>query len=408
MSATLFTAADNTIVPWLYDFAQGVLGLQNLADTNSTWFQSYAEAWSLQPPQPDLPKLVPSDPNSMTMPGNFAYDSVWFYARAIDRMQREFGVDLQGYTSSPGTKALFLEVLKNVSFVGVTGPISVDHNGDRIAPFDILNFQGTSVVNVGTVTAQGVTRYFPGVSVQFMGGTKALDHLVRDLHPISSSVREAMFSVTIICLGVVALGMVLLYGLRKEAVFKAASPPFVGSMLLGVMLLLTSIFPRVYENHDGGTIAGCTADLFLTNYGYTLIVGSLLLKTVRVERIFLSRRFQQRVLTNWHLSGGLLLLLLIQTAILLGLVLGNPLRLSLARFDDHDDYIYCDSTHGNTEYTAAIYSFRFALLLVTAIYSYRIRDIPDDFVRKQLTRCTTHRRSNARDCPTDRRDDQSG
>ena len=453
---TLFLNAAGAVIPNMYAFAQGLIGLQNLADVNSSMYQYYASSWAAQPAEADLPSVVPSDPSSIQVPANFAYDIVWFFAHALDRMIRDYGVDLSGGISGASTadqRALFLAVLKNVSFAGVSGPVSVDQLGDRFAPFDILNVQGGRLVNLGSVTAAGVVTYQPGAEFLFMGGSKAFDHVVRGVVSISEPIRHGLIAVTLLCLLMVAVAAVVLHALRKESIFKAASPPFVGAMLLGVALLLSSVFPRAFENFNKGTVGTCLADLFLTNCqaqhkgqntstststqrnrtstsaaglgwagcrvpavfffssltlllvlwllfavmccvvlsdGYTLIAGSLLLKTVRVERIFLSRRFQQRVLTNGHLAAGLLLLLLLQTALLLGLTQSLPMRMQLASYDTTNDYYYCSADQFDTVYVAVIMVFRFALLAVTAIYSYRIRDIPDNFSQNHNHTLATH------------------
>jgi hypothetical protein len=104
-----------------------------------------------------------------------------------------------------------------------------------------------------------------------------------------------------------------------------------------------------------------------------------------VLSIFRMRQFQQRVLTNFHLLCGLVVLLLLQTAIILGLIFGEPFYLKLSSYDSTSDYSYCSSDN-ETAYTGAIMSFRFFLLAATAIYTFRIRNIPDAFNEvKQLS-----------------------
>ena len=90
------------------------------------------------------------------------------------------------------------------------------------------------------------------------------------------------------------------------------------------------------------------------------------------------KQFQQRILTNMHLFGGLAVMLLLQTTLLLGLVFGDPLFMRVSTFDSTRDYAHCSSKREDV-YTAVIMSFRFFLLLVTAVYTFRIRSIPDGF-----------------------------
>lgn len=132
MYTTLFTDASGRIVPAQYAFAQGMLGLQNFADTESALYAAYAASWAAQPPAPDLPSVQPSDPRSMTLPAHFAYDAVWFLAHAIDAMERD-GVDLA--RASPAQKERFRDTLLVTTFQGVTGHIAVDQKGDRFGTY---------------------------------------------------------------------------------------------------------------------------------------------------------------------------------------------------------------------------------------------------------------------------------
>jgi hypothetical protein len=72
-------------------------------------------------------------------------------------------------------------------------------------------------------------------------------------------------------------------------------------------------------------------------------------------------------------------LILLSSAMLTGLCLGDPFYLQLSPFDATSDYYYCTSKHHLTVYVPLIWSTRFALLLLTTICAYKIRKIPDLF-----------------------------
>jgi hypothetical protein len=383
MYSALWQNATGGIEPLQYQFAQGLIGLQNYRATNSDIYRAYSGRWADTPPQPDLPSVVPSDPASMTSPSDFAYDAVWFFARALDKLERTYNVSLEdgALNASPELKSAFLDIMKGVSFDGVTGRIVVDQRGDRqLAPFDLVNIQGSEVVTVGTVSFDGHVSFFPDRPLQYMGGSKAADTPARYLQEIPLVERVVLTVLTGVLLGLVGLALLVLYAFRKEAVFKAASPPFLGLVLVGVATLVASMVPRVYENYKGGSVKGCVAEVFLTNFGYTLIAGSLLLKSYRVDSIFRMRQFHKRILTNGHLLSGVCGLMLLEMAILLTLLYGEPLFLERSPFDEarHLDYIHCSSNAPDT-WMAVLLAARFALLFVTAIYAFRIRNIPDEF-----------------------------
>jgi hypothetical protein len=127
-----------------------------------------------------------------------------------------------------------------------------------------VNFQGDQVVRVGTVDSDGAVAYDPRVKLQYMGGSKAPDAPARTLVPIARSVRVGLSVATVFVSLLVLAGLFLLYLLRAQPVFKAASPVFVASMLGGVLLLVSSMWPRILENAPGSSRA-CVADVFLAN-----------------------------------------------------------------------------------------------------------------------------------------------
>jgi hypothetical protein len=85
-----------------------------------------------------------------------------------------------------------------------------------------------------------------------------------------------------------------------------------------------------------------------------------------------------------HLKDQYLLIILfglivLSSAMLTGLCLGDRFYLELSPFDSTSDYEYCISKYQLTVYVPLILSTRFALLLLTTIYAYKIRKTPDLF-----------------------------
>lgn len=71
----------------------------------------------------------------------YLYDATMVYATAVDRMVKDGKID-KNYIDS---KLLF-QYIKNVSFEGMTGHVQMDHNGDRIPSFQIININNERVV----------------------------------------------------------------------------------------------------------------------------------------------------------------------------------------------------------------------------------------------------------------------
>ena len=130
---------------------------------------------------------------------------------------------------------------------------------------------------------------------------------------------------------------------------------------------------------DWCTCFRCVADLWLTNIGYSLIAGSLLLKEWRIQQIFLMKTLQgaSRLLQDWHLLAVLVGILLCEVALLLGLQFGGNLHSSLFSANASQDYYACSSDADSnlvSVFLPVTISTRFFLLVLTVICVYRIRD----------------------------------
>ena len=82
-------------------------------------------------------------------------------------------------------------------------------------------------------------------------------------------------------------------------------------------------------------------------------------------------------LKNHYLLIILLGLIVVSSAMLIGLCVGNPFYLQLSPFDSTSDYQYCTSKYQLMLKVPLILSIRFALLLLTTICAYKIRKLPD-------------------------------
>jgi hypothetical protein len=110
---------------------------------------------------------------------------------------------------------------------------------------------------------------------------------------------------------VIALMMLLLAGVwayRNESRFRAASPTFLASALVGCSVLASSVFPRTVDGAD----AACMAFPLLLSLGVLLMLLSVFVKTWRIQQIFASSRLLKPVVVSDSQLGlalGLALLL---------------------------------------------------------------------------------------------------
>ncbi|CAF1079678.1 unnamed protein product [Rotaria sordida] len=192
MYRALYLNSTGGTVQHYYEWSQGFIGLQNFADVNSNVYKEYAKQWSTAPYDPETPTV---DSNSISFIANFAYDACFMFAHALHRMIEVLHLD----PIQIENRELYLAILKNVTFLGVSGYVSVDQNGDRVAPFDIVNFQHDQIVKIGSITIDGQVSYLPHVKIIFHDAEKyhgdlstfAYNHsifLIIDTHYEESSV----------------------------------------------------------------------------------------------------------------------------------------------------------------------------------------------------------------------------
>ncbi|CAF0881837.1 unnamed protein product [Didymodactylos carnosus] len=154
------TANQETLILPLYgeivqdytEWTQGFLGLQHFVDENSEVYTQYKNHWYSVLNGGNTPIIKPKDQtSSIPLIANFAYDACFTFAYALHKMIEEVGRDPMLNCE------LYMEVLKNVTFQGVTGIVSFLEYGERLIPFDILNFVNGSLVKVGSMTAEALS-----------------------------------------------------------------------------------------------------------------------------------------------------------------------------------------------------------------------------------------------------------
>jgi ABC-type branched-subunit amino acid transport system substrate-binding protein len=201
MHKELYLNSTGGIIEEYYQWSQGLLGVQAFADVNSNIYKEYAQRWSTTPYDPETSTVDPEtarvDPNSISVIANFAYDACFMFAYALHKMIEVLDLDPMKIEN----RELFLRTLKNVSFLGVSGNVSVDQNGDRIAPFDIVNFQGDQIVRIASISLDDQVNYLPNITILYTGGTetKPLDFPIRPLIKISRSIQIGMIGGSITC-----------------------------------------------------------------------------------------------------------------------------------------------------------------------------------------------------------------
>jgi ABC-type branched-subunit amino acid transport system substrate-binding protein len=103
----------------------------------------------------NVTNLAPPDPEYIGLWAQNVWDGTLFLAKAISTAWVDCELTPPFY-DRPAVQCL-VDVIRNTSLNGTTGPITLDSNGDRMAQFGVFNLVNRQRVQTGTVdAAQGV------------------------------------------------------------------------------------------------------------------------------------------------------------------------------------------------------------------------------------------------------------
>ena len=394
---SLYTNSTGGIVPKQYLPAQGLLGSTYAVDWSAPEGQLLWAAWQASGP------LVASNPQlaSVSTTGTSPLDSISTYASLAYDATRLLALALHDMIYVQGRDPRLLSnrqqlynTVLNMSFTGVTGFIQLDSRGDRLpAPFDISNLQAPTasspkpafaiVAHVGA-DLKSVNNVAP---IQYHGSNPSLqpvDTPPRLVERLSPGVTLALQ----VCTSLILLGcmlMIIWVVLHRDLpVVRAASPVFLVCVVMGGMMLCSSVYARSVESEVAlGGSDSCLADLFLSNLGYTLLIGSLLVKTKRLALIFRAQTLKQiRAVHDSVLGAALTVLLGLEALMLMSLQLSHPMSVELRYHSALTDVPTCTAVGDSSLtslYLPVTITVRFVLLIVTAVVAFQVRDIPDRF-----------------------------
>jgi len=172
---------------------------------------------------------------NLNITGTFVYDAIQMVAIALDSTLR------QGMAPFGGS---LLANLYNTSFMGVSGPVSVDSNGDRVGgTYGVFNFQTSQngFVLVGVHAHHDVHMLADPI---FSDGTKNIprDYQRPILYLKYNSGAVALAVIAAVALVIYAISAVGVIIHRTNRLIRRSSPVFLLVILFGLSLNAISIF----------------------------------------------------------------------------------------------------------------------------------------------------------------------
>jgi hypothetical protein len=177
---------------------------------------------------------------------------------------------------------------------------------------------------------------------------------------------------------------------RKLRVIKASQPLFLVIILIGVILMISTILPFSVEDSDHYDVESvskaCMAYPWLLTLGFATSFAALLSKTWRINKIFSSGfRFTRNVVTAWDVLTPVALLLSANILVLSLWTFQAPMQFVRQSHIGTDEwnrvvstYGVCTSPHG-LPFMITILLLNSALLVVANYQAYQARNIQSEF-----------------------------
>ena len=228
----------------------------------------------------------------------YVYDAIWLVAKTVEDIWNKTG---------PSLFESFFESTKRNSFTGVSGEISYGDGPSPLGPrFALRQFKG---FEEKITLAEGPIRDMIFIrNVSWVGGSVPLDFTPKiviknfyDFQKINSVTATGLVLTSTAFLLVTLFCFVVNNIFRKKKMIKITSPMINNVILLGVMLVLTTVIVGSYLSfaHDSDTyLIVCYARTMLLAVGFTFGFGGLFCKTWRVYRALTDKTANQQLVIS--------------------------------------------------------------------------------------------------------------
>lgn len=201
----------------------------------------------------------------------YTYDAVYTLAWALDRLIRR-GMDVRNGTD------LLSSIQKETNFVGLTGTVRLNANGDRIPSYSIMNMQEPNG-NFVVVGWTNVEDFNITSDIIFCDGTTSVpDSAVRVY--VSYSDPEAIAMLTLCSIGILVTLVLtwIVMSYRSTPIMMYTSPRFMMGVSLGILIGFSNVFVWTGEPTDDN----CAARPWMIVCNFVFVFGHLMIKSFRI------------------------------------------------------------------------------------------------------------------------------
>ena len=214
---------------------------------------------------------------------NSFHDSIWAFALAVNNSLSEN--DLENGSAS----ALLEGNLKSVNFSGALGRIVFNEDREVVTEVDIFQFRGSEMIYAGHYNP--LTR---NVTVQLSPGSFPMDDFEDVVLPLSLALPMVTLVITVALLLFTTVVLVLFLYYWNKPLIKATSPHLSALILSGCYIVYIGALIAGTKEISDPTFFGrmCQAEIWFTATGIQLIYSTLLVRLLRIYRIFFYKVFE--------------------------------------------------------------------------------------------------------------------
>ncbi|XP_031551281.1 gamma-aminobutyric acid type B receptor subunit 2-like [Actinia tenebrosa] len=328
---------------------------------------------------------------------SFAYDAMWAIALALNSTAHSLsnaqGVakKLEDFTYQDSTLAdAFTKAMQETSFLGVTGPVSFNKNGERVGLIHIQQLQAFKVVVVGTFNSlTNKIEKNKHSSIKWQGKGTPKDRTIQEKEMKTIAVGLVAFLCVLAAIGIIMALLFLAVNIfyRQKRLIKMSSPRLNNLIICGCVMAYFSVFLFGLDGRlvDPSSVGGlCSAQAWILSIGFTMAFGAMFAKTWRVHAIFKSITPRKKVIKDEHLFLIVAVFVLVDVCLLTLWTAINPMKGKLRIFNDQiylkDDKKFIPqmescSSDNMVYWLGVLYSYKVLLLLFGSFLAWETRNV---------------------------------
>ncbi|PAA63464.1 hypothetical protein BOX15_Mlig020444g1 [Macrostomum lignano] len=255
------------------------------------------------------------------------FDSVMSAALALNQTLQSWNYSDEMQLGNSSFKAELMKNILKLDFIGLSGRVVFDSNGDRTSVVMIYQLRNLTRHLVGLYDPIANAANWTHANLWFAGGSPPVDApelLTRQLQ-LSEAGTIALTSASSIGIAVSIATVAVNFHYRELRLIKMSSPLVNNVIGAGCLMCYASCIVMAVNSHWAVSTGLCWTQTALLTIGYSAAFGAMLAKTWRVHRIFTNVKLRRVTIKDSHLFAVILLVLATDVALLVTWAIFDPM-----------------------------------------------------------------------------------